>query len=52
MYIQAEHAPSVRKFRTTATGLGARVVPDRTGSLAIEIRFKIVSPGVVESALP
>jgi hypothetical protein len=52
MYIQADHSPSNRKFRTTGTGLGARVVPDRTGSLALEIRYKIVSPGVVESALP
>jgi hypothetical protein len=52
MWIQAEHTPSNRKFRTTATGTGARVVPDRTGSLAVEIHFKIVSPGVVESALP
>jgi hypothetical protein len=52
MWVQAEHTPSNRKFRTTGTGLGARVVPDRTGSLLLEIRFKIVTPGVVESALP
>jgi hypothetical protein len=52
MWIQAEHTPSNRKWRTTATGTGARLVPDRTGSLGYEIHFKIVSPGVVESALP
>jgi hypothetical protein len=52
MWIQAEHTPSNRKFRTTGTGLGARIIPDRTGSLGLEIHFKIVSPGVVESALP
>ncbi len=52
MFIQAEHAPSNRKFRITGTGIGARVVPDRTGSLGLEIHYKIVSPGVVESALP
>lgn len=52
MYIQAEHTPSNRKFRVTATGLGKQVNPDRTGSMLLLITFKIVSPGVVESALP
>jgi hypothetical protein len=42
----------VRKFRVTATGLGAEVNPDRAGSLELLITMKIVSPGVVESALP
>jgi hypothetical protein len=52
MYIQSEHTPSNRKWRTTATGTGVRIIPDRTGSLGLEVHFKIVSPGVVESALP
>lgn len=52
MWIQTEHTPATRKWRTTMTGLGARVNPDRTGSLELQITGKIVSPGVVESALP
>lgn len=52
MYIQVEHTPSNRKFRVTGTGLGKQVNPDRTGSLELLITFKIVNPGVVESALP
>lgn len=52
MYIQAEHTPSNRKFRITGTGTGAEVNPARDGSLELLIKFKIVSPGVVESALP
>jgi len=52
MYIQTEHTPATRKWRTTLTGLGAEVNPDRTGSLELAITGKIVNPGVVESALP
>jgi len=52
MYIQTEHTPATRKWRTTLTGNGADVNPDRTGSLELHIKGRIVNPGVVESALP
>lgn len=52
MYVQMEHTPSGRKFRTTMTGLGSEIVPARDGNMELHITTKIVNPGVVESALP
>jgi hypothetical protein len=52
MYVRANHVPSDFRWKITGTGLGTRIVPDRTGSLAIEIRFKIVNPGVVQETIP
>jgi hypothetical protein len=52
MYVRANHVPSDFRWKITGTGLGTRIVPDRTGSLAIEIRFKIVNPGVVQESIP
>jgi hypothetical protein len=52
MWLQAEHTPMAKKFRTTLTGLGSRYVPDRAGNWELHITAKIVNPGVVESVLP
>ncbi len=52
IYIQAEHTSATRKWRTTHTGKGSLVNPDRTGSLELHIQTRIVNPGTVESALP
>jgi hypothetical protein len=50
--VTLNHVPSDFRWKITGTGLGTRIVPDRTGSLAIEIRFKIVNPGVVQESIP
>ena len=52
MYIRANHVPSDKRWKVTMTGLGADIVPDRTGSLLLQVTGKIVSPGVVEESIP
>jgi hypothetical protein len=52
MWVRASHAAADFRWNTTMTGLGARINPDRTGSLELQVTAKIVSPGVVEENIP
>lgn len=52
LYIRANHVPADMRYKITLTGLGADIVPARDGSLELHIAGKIVSPGVVEEAIP
>jgi hypothetical protein len=52
MWIRASHTPADYRWNTTFTGLGSRVIFDRTGNLGLEVRGKIVTPGVVQETIP
>lgn len=52
MYVLANHVPADFRWKVTMTGLGADIVPARDGSLELHVTGKIVSPGVVEEAIP
>jgi hypothetical protein len=52
MWIRASHALSDFRWNVTLTGLGSRIAPLRDAGLELQITAKIVSPGVVQEAIP
>jgi hypothetical protein len=51
-WLVAYNAASTKKWKITTVPVAWRVNPDRTGSLEVQMTFKIVQPGVVEATGP
>lgn len=51
-WLRFSHATMDYRWNVTTVPRGWRMIPDRTGNMAVEATYRVVSPGVVEETIP